>query len=124
MIAAAEVFDLVELDADLDLTRDILDRVPVERRVIVWRRVSARLSVLRRNLEESSQIGAHSHVLEVEASSLRERMIPLEFLGTVRREDVAAYAVGQDGIWTRVLSSRIGSPLILVHLGRRKANPI
>ena len=43
-------------------------------------------------------------------------MVPLEFLGAIRRSDVVAYARGKMGFWTRVVAARLGCPLVFASL--------
>jgi 3-dehydroquinate dehydratase/shikimate dehydrogenase len=98
LLRAAREYDLVELEADRDLTPWLLNAIPPLRRQILWRGESGR-----------EGIGARLHVVETEdATRLR---------GEFGRDDVTAYATGAAGTWSRLVAPRLGAPIAFCRLG-------
>jgi 3-dehydroquinate dehydratase/shikimate dehydrogenase len=96
LLQAAREYDVVELDADRDLTPWLLNAIPAHRRQIRWR-------------DNVDGVDARLHVVETED--------PLGLLGRIDRDDVTAYAPGVAGTWTRLLAPRLGAPVVFGRLG-------
>jgi 3-dehydroquinate dehydratase/shikimate dehydrogenase len=112
--AAAEGYDLIELDGERDIDSDLLAAIPPERRLISWRGASASASELTLRFHFLSSIAARSYLLVMEARRTADALAPLLFLRLTGRKDITAYADGEVGLWSRVLAARLGAPLVFV----------
>jgi 3-dehydroquinate dehydratase/shikimate dehydrogenase len=97
LLRAARRYDVVELEADTDLTAWLLDAIPPHRRHILWRG-NAGLGV-----------GARLHVVETAD--------PLRMLRNLGRGDVTAYQTGPAGTWSRLLAPRLGARVAFCRFG-------
>jgi 3-dehydroquinate dehydratase/shikimate dehydrogenase len=110
--AAAAGYDLVELEAPHDLVPPVLAAVPRGRRLVCWRGESAGRAVLEERLRWLSGVEAAAYRLVVAARRVQDGLAPLEVLHGAGRDDVIAFADGEAGLWSRVLSPLLGAPLI------------
>jgi 3-dehydroquinate dehydratase / shikimate dehydrogenase len=110
--AAAEGYDLVELDAEGDIRADVLAAIPPDQRMICWRGTAASASELASRFRCLSKIEAHSYMLIVEARRASDGLAPLLFLRSAGRRDVTAYADGEVGLWSRILAPLLGAPIV------------
>jgi 3-dehydroquinate dehydratase/shikimate dehydrogenase len=110
--AAAEGYDLVELDAQRDIRADVLAAIPPDQRMICWRGIAASASELASRFRRLSKIEARSYLLIVEARSASDGLAPLLFLRSAGRRDVTAYADGEVGLWSRILAPFLGASLV------------
>jgi 3-dehydroquinate dehydratase/shikimate dehydrogenase len=110
--AAAEGYDLVELDAQRDIRADVLAAIPPDQRMICWRGTAASASELASRFRCLSKIEARSYLLIVEARRASDGLAPLLFLRSAGRRDVTAYADGEVGLWSRILAPVLGAPLV------------
>jgi 3-dehydroquinate dehydratase/shikimate dehydrogenase len=110
--AAAEGYDLIELDADTDTDAGVLDAIPPERRLISWRGTAASAPELARRFRQIAITGARFYLLTVQAGDVASALVPLHFLRSVGRKDVTAYADGELGLFSRVLAPYLGAPLL------------
>jgi 3-dehydroquinate dehydratase/shikimate dehydrogenase len=110
--AAAEGYDLVELDAQRDIRADVLAAIPPDQRMICWRGTAASGSELASRFRCLSKIEARSYLLIVEARRASDGLAPLLFLRSAGRRDVTAYADGEVGLWSRILAPLLGAPLV------------
>jgi 3-dehydroquinate dehydratase/shikimate dehydrogenase len=110
--AAAQGYDLVELDAQRDIRGDVLARIPLEQRMICWRGAAVDASELASMFRHLSRIGARSYLLIVHARRVSDGLAPLLFLRSAGRRDVTAYADGEVGLWSRILAPVLGAGLV------------
>jgi 3-dehydroquinate dehydratase/shikimate dehydrogenase len=110
--AAAEGYDLVELDAEKDLGEETLEAIPPEKRLIGWRGTAASASELASIFRRLAVIEARVYLLVVHARRVSDGLVPLSFLRSAGRRDVIAYADGEMGLWSRLLAPRLGAPWI------------
>jgi 3-dehydroquinate dehydratase/shikimate dehydrogenase len=110
--AAAKDYDLVELEGERDVTADLLDRIPVFRRMISWQGPAGDLSSLSARFEKLSAVAARLYKLVVVAAKAGDEVVPLSLIKRLGRSDVIAYATGQIGFWSRLVSPYLGSPSI------------
>lgn len=96
LLKAAREYDVVELEADRDLTAWLLNAIPPHRRQILWH-------------GDVGRVDARLHVVETEDA--------LGLLEKLDRDDVTAYAPGAAGTWTRLLAPRLGAPVVFGRLG-------
>jgi 3-dehydroquinate dehydratase/shikimate dehydrogenase len=109
LIAAADHYDYVDLDADHDLHPDVLERIPPERRVLSWYGPATDLDGLGGKLAAMTAVGAHLYRLAPAAGTMAQALAPLRLLKSLDRGDVTAYARGPIALWTRVLAARFGA---------------
>jgi len=114
---AAEVCDLIALDAERDLSPALLESISPERRVIAWRGTVHSAAELEAYFGTHSRTPARLYRYEVECAGIEDGLIPLQFLRSIGRNDVTAYAVGESGNWTHILASRLGAPVIFGVIG-------
>lgn len=112
LIAAADHYDFVDLEAERDLHPEVLDRIPPQRRILSWQGPVTDLPALRRRLEAITSVDAHLYRLAPKADTLAQALVPLQLLKSVHRGDVMATARGPAGTFTRVLTARYGAPVV------------
>jgi 3-dehydroquinate dehydratase/shikimate dehydrogenase len=112
LLAAAERYDLVELEAERDLSLEVLAHVPAERRVLSWRGPAAGLEALTRRFKQLSRVDARYYVLAPAATTVLDALAPLQLLRRLGRTDVIAFATGPTGSWSRILSVWMGAPVV------------
>ncbi|MGH3345015.1 MAG: type I 3-dehydroquinate dehydratase, partial [Carbonactinosporaceae bacterium] len=116
LCAAADCYDLVDLEVDRDLDATLLDRIAPPRRVLSWHGPATDLEGLCRRFGQMAATEARLYRLAPAASTLGEALVPLRLLSTIGRGDVTAYARGPAGMWTRVLAPRFGTPVAFATL--------
>lgn len=116
--AAARHYDLVELEADRDLSPDLLAHIPPAQRVVSWQGTAAAgLPELRARLARVASVEAHLYRLAPAAARSEDALAPLRLLHELRRHDVCAYATGPAGTWSRLLAPRLGAPIVIGRAG-------
>jgi 3-dehydroquinate dehydratase/shikimate dehydrogenase len=116
LIAAADRYDLVDLEADRDLHPEVLDRIPPERRVLSWHGPATDLTGLRHTFAALTGVKARLYRLAPAAQTIAQALAPLLLLKALGRDDVTAYARGPVATWTRVLATRYGAPVAFSRL--------
>jgi 3-dehydroquinate dehydratase / shikimate dehydrogenase len=116
LIAAAERYDYVELEAARDLHPNVLDRIPAERRVLSWHGPSLDLDDLQKRFAAMATVEAHLYRLAPAADTMAQALLPLQLLKSLDRDDVTAYARGSVASWTRVLTARFGAAVMFGRL--------
>jgi 3-dehydroquinate dehydratase/shikimate dehydrogenase len=116
MRTAAQEYDLVELDADSDLTEAMLAAIPVERRLISWRGPACNACDLHATFTRLAAVPAHSYCLVTTARKASDGLQPLLFLKALGRKDVTAFCEGAAGFWSRLLAPNFGSPFLFGRL--------
>jgi 3-dehydroquinate dehydratase/shikimate dehydrogenase len=109
LIAAAERYDFVELEASRDLHPAVLERISPERRVIAWHGPAADLDRLRHRFDALAAVDAGLYRLAPAAATMEQALAPVRLLASLARGDVTAYARGPVGTWTRVLAAKFGA---------------
>ena len=123
IIAAAEDYDLIDLEASHDLQESVLAAVEPSKRVISWHGPHAGLSQLRSIFDAMAEHEARYYKLVPEAVRSRDEMAPLALLHSLRRDDVIAFASGPIGSWTRLVAPRLGAPVVFAAVGSKPAAP-
>ena len=121
--AATPRFDLIDLEGDRDLDPELLDDVPAAKRLISWHGPTTRLEALEHRFQKLAETEARYYKLIAEAKQAIDALRPLALLRSLGRSDVIAFAMGDCGIWTRLLAPRLGSPLVYGSLGEVPAAP-
>lgn len=112
LAAAAFGYDTVDLDADRDLTPEVLAAVPPARRRISWHGPATTLPALRRRFAAMAAVPAAGYLLAPAAPSAADALEPLRLLAELGRRDVTAYGAGPLGAWSRLLAPYLGAPTV------------
>jgi 3-dehydroquinate dehydratase/shikimate dehydrogenase len=118
LLAAAQSYDVVELEVDRDLTPELLAAIPPHRRHICWYGRGIGPSGLAAIFGRMASTPARLYVLALEAETVEQAMAPPRFLARLGRSDVTAFAVGDLGVCSRVLAPWFGAPVVFGGLGR------
>jgi 3-dehydroquinate dehydratase / shikimate dehydrogenase len=121
LLAAAQGFDFIELDADRDLVPPLLAAVPPARRVLSWHGAQADAGALAARFRAMTRVEATLYRLVPRARRFVDTIAPLHFLGMSGRRDVVAYDAGPAGFWTRIIAPRLGAPVVFVDAGEEGA---
>ncbi|WP_437610191.1 type I 3-dehydroquinate dehydratase [Sorangium sp. So ce834] len=111
LIAAAEQYDRVDLEAERDLVPRVLERIPAERRVISWHGAAAGPWDYRGQLGALDRAAAWLYRMVPTVTRTAEALAALEVLAALGRRDLTAFAAGQAGAWTSILAPRLGAPV-------------
>ena len=117
LIDAAARYDFVDLEAARDLTLDVLKAVPAGKRVISWHGPAPGLDGLTAIFERMAVHPAALYKLIPTAVQPGDEVAALLLLASLGRRDVAAFAAGPGGAWTRLLAPRLGAPVVYAALG-------
>lgn len=123
ILAGSARYDRVDLEGDRDLTPALLAAIAPARRVVSWHGPAADLPGLRGRLELLRQTRAAYYKLVPRAAVSGEELAVLALLGERDDEDVAAFAGGDVGFWTRLVAPRLGSRLVYGSAGSVPAAP-
>ncbi len=117
LIEAAEQYDLVDLEAARDLTEDVLRAIPPDKRLLSWHGPAASVDELKATFEKMATVDAVLYKLIPTATQAGEEIPPLLLLAALERRDVAAFAAGPAGVWTRLVAPYLGAPVVYGALG-------
>jgi 3-dehydroquinate dehydratase/shikimate dehydrogenase len=112
LLAAAEHYDVVDLEAERDLVPELLTRIPVRQRRISWHGPAVGADVLRERFDRMAATGARLYLLTTATSRAEQALAPLRFLAGLDRPDVTAFGTGAAGVWSRLLAPRFGAPVV------------
>lgn len=112
LIEASERYDLVDLEASRDLAPDVLLAIPPEKRILSWHGPAADLAGLRAIFDRMARTEAALYKLVPTAKEPGEEIPALQLLESLERRDVAAFAAGKAGAWTRLVAPRLGAPVV------------
>jgi 3-dehydroquinate dehydratase/shikimate dehydrogenase len=112
LITAAATYDRVELDADRDLTSEVLGHVPQEKRIVAWQGHVTNSSELREQFDRLSAAPAALYKIVTKSERIAEEFLPLWLLKSLRRTDTVAYSLGTLGFWNRLIALQLGAPAI------------
>lgn len=123
LVAASQRYDRVDLEGDRDLSAATLAAIAVPRRVVSWHGPAADLAALRGRLDHMRSVPAAFYKLVPRAAVSGEELAVLALLAESGRSDVAAFAGGEVGCWTRLVAPRLGSRLVYGSVGERPGAP-
>ena len=123
MLEAGPRFDRVDLEGDRDLVPELLARIPASSRVISWHGAPMDLPALAARLTHFSSVPAALYKLVPRAADAGRDLVPLQLLARSSRRDVAAFASGEAGFWTRILAPYLGAPVVYGSASARAAAP-
>ena len=116
---------LYEFNIEHHRNQALLNRTPVDQRIISWYGEASDVAALQARFAEVSAIPARFYKLVNTARTISEEFLPLHFLKSLGRTDTIAYATGGLGFWTRLAALQLGAPAIfgLVSPGPNAAEP-
>ncbi len=123
---AADQFDAVDLEAERDLSADVLAAVPAERRVLSWHAAPGTHDTaegLNERLRAMDSVPAALYKLIPSATRSGHELPALELLRKLGRQDVLAFATGAVASWTRVVAPTLGAPVMFAAFGDQPAAP-
>ena len=109
---AMRFYDRVELEVDTDVSEELLQAIPVEKRLLSWYGKVGDLSELSDRFTHVSSIPAGAYKIVTTAGSISEEFLPLSLLKSLNRTDTVAFSVGPLGFWNRLLALHLGAPAI------------
>jgi 3-dehydroquinate dehydratase / shikimate dehydrogenase len=116
LIAAATDYDLIELDAQTDLSLETIRHIPAEKRLIFHRTTACTASQLYSTFQEMACTPARLYWLASASSKTSDGLQPLLFLKQLGRTDVVASSEGLFGLWSRLLTPYFGTPFLFGRL--------
>lgn len=116
LLAAANDYDLVELEADSDLDSGLLEVIPPARRMIVWRGKECEAGQLEARFLQIAAVPAACYCMVAATTQTSGGLEPLRFLCGLKRTDVVAFCEGAGGLWSQLLSPYFGAPFIFGEL--------
>lgn len=117
LAAAARRYDLVDLEGERDGATELLAAIPQRSRLVSWHGHAPDLGSLQARFERLAAIPAAYYKLVAEAREPGEELVPLALLASLKRPDVAAFASGPGGAWTRLVAPRFGLPAVYGSVG-------
>jgi 3-dehydroquinate dehydratase / shikimate dehydrogenase len=114
---AARHYDLVDLEAERDLVPDLLDEIRPDRRLISWAGAATDAGSLQCRAQQITSVPAHLYKVVPAAAVTGDGLPPLEVLGAMHRDDLIAFAGGEAGFWSRLLSAYLGAPFVFGTVG-------
>jgi 3-dehydroquinate dehydratase/shikimate dehydrogenase len=120
---AARVYDRIYLEGSKDLIPDLLDRIPVEKRLISWQGEAATIAELQNRFMQLAAVPASQYKLVTKAKKVTDELTCLSFLKSLGRSDTIAYAVGPLGFWSRLVALHLGAPTIFGMVTELSAEP-
>jgi 3-dehydroquinate dehydratase/shikimate dehydrogenase len=109
---AARFYDLVEIEGERDFSPDLLDAIPVEKRLVSWHGPASSFSELEERFTHLSSVPASLYKLVTKAAKGGDELLPLSLLNKLGRSDTIAYADGPLGFWTRLVAPHLGAPIV------------
>jgi len=109
---AAERYDLLDLECERDLAPEVLKAVAPERRILSWHGGAVGLQGLQSRFEKMAAYDAFLYKMVPAATQPGEELAPLLLLHQQKRSDLATFASGPTGAWTRLIAPRLGAPVV------------
>ncbi len=112
---AARFYDRIEL-APRDLSEDLLQEIPAEKRVVSWYGSVNDLSQLSEQFEQLASVPAALYKLVNNATTIAEEFLPLSLLKSLNRDDTVAFSTGPLGFWNRLVALQLGAPAVFARV--------
>ena len=110
--AAARFYDRIELEIETDVSPELLEVVPVEKRLVSWYGKVDDLLQLNNRFAQLASVPASTYKIVTTADTIAEEFLPLSLLKSLSRTDTIAFANGPLGFWNRVVALQLGAPAI------------
>lgn len=112
LLKASQDYDLVELEADIDLRPVLLTGVAAERRMLSWYGQPTSNKNLIKTFRQLSNTPSRIYKMVVEGKHSEDALGPLCLMKYLGRQDLVAYASGKSGFWSRLIGLQFGAPVI------------
>lgn len=112
LLRAANRYDLIELEAPRDLVPCLLDVIPENHRLISWHGETGCPGDLSKRYVELRAWNARLYRLTTNATNISDGIGVLEFLKSIDRQDVIAFACGLPGLMSRLMAPRFGATFV------------
>jgi 3-dehydroquinate dehydratase/shikimate dehydrogenase len=122
LAVAAKDYDLVELDAETDLSERLLAAVPPSKRILSWYGQVSDVAELHKVFEHLAETPARYYLLVCTAAKTSDGLYPLLLMKALKRNDVIAISEGPFGLWSRLLAPHFGSPFLFGQLNQLERN--
>jgi 3-dehydroquinate dehydratase / shikimate dehydrogenase len=114
---AARFYDRIELEFT-DISEELLQQVPAEKRLLSWYGNANDLSQLNEQFEQLSSVPAGVYKLINSAVTIAEEFLPLSLLQRLNRTDTIAFSAGKLGFWNRLVALQLGAPGIFARIAQ------
>ena len=118
---AARFYDRVELEIETDVSEELFELVPAEKRVVSWYGKVNDRSHLTDRFAQLSSVPAATYKIVTTAATIAEELLPLSLLKSLNRTDTIAFSHGPLGFWNRLLALHLGAPAIFGVVGEGSA---
>jgi 3-dehydroquinate dehydratase/shikimate dehydrogenase len=115
---AARLYDRIELEAPTDLSEELLQIIPPEKRLLSWYGHADDQAHLNDCFGQLSSVPAAVYKLVTNAATIAEEFLPLALLKSLQRDDTIAFSTGPLGFWNRLLALHLGAPGIFGRVAR------
>jgi 3-dehydroquinate dehydratase/shikimate dehydrogenase len=112
LLKASRNYDLVELEAEIDLQSSLLTGIAPERRMLSWYSQPMGCKELVTNFRRLSSIQSRIYKMVVEGRYSEDALGPLCLMKSLKRPDLIAYASGKSGFWSRLIAPQFGASII------------
>ncbi|WP_461535003.1 type I 3-dehydroquinate dehydratase [Spongorhabdus nitratireducens] len=112
LIEASPDYDLIELEGERDLTPEVLQAIPADKRLISWQGTPETVEELASRLDKYQRTPARYYRLQLDAASTGDAVPALALLHRCQRSDLITYGIGPQAIWTQILAAFYGSPIM------------
>lgn len=123
LAAAARSYDRVELEVDRDLSPPLLDRIPVEKRLLSWHGPAEDSTKINDRFRRLFSAPAPIYKLVTWAGKMSDEFTCLSALKSLGRSDTVAYSTGPLGFWSRLVALHLGAPAIFGLVPNGAATP-
>lgn len=122
LIEALNDYDLIELEANTDLTSDVLRMIPADRRLISWSGRAESFEELEACFLHMSGFEAKYYQCINSPQNISECLWPLQLLKKYPKKNLISFAGGAIGVWTQILSLFLKSPIVYGKLNKNEHN--
>ncbi|MDF1695926.1 MAG: type I 3-dehydroquinate dehydratase [Saprospiraceae bacterium] len=112
IINALNQFDLIELEAETDLTPEILNQIVPNKRLISWQGYAQSYEELECKMQKLLTYEARFYQLILNPNSISQGLWPLKIVKNFGRKDIISFASSAVGVWTQILAAFMGSAMI------------
>ncbi|HEU5133350.1 MAG TPA: type I 3-dehydroquinate dehydratase, partial [Pyrinomonadaceae bacterium] len=109
---AARFYDQIELEIETDTSEELLQLIPVEKRMLASYGKVDDLSQLHDRFTHLSSVPAGCYKIVTTAETIAQEFLPLSLLKSLNRTDTIAFSNGPLGFWNRVVALHLGAPAI------------
>src|SRR5262249_53297229 len=117
LLRAGQHYDLVDLEADHDLSVSLLEHLPCSKRLLSWYGPAPGCIEPEGQSRWLFDVGARYYKVVYTGSSVHDELCSLRLLNNLKRRDTVAYGIGATGSWSRLLAPFLGAPCVFGVVG-------